>query len=71
MKCPKCGCENVSVNTSTYVKSKSRSLIWNLLMTMCTFGIWLIWMLVRKKKEEVVTETTATCQQCGYAWKIR
>ena len=71
MKCPKCECENVTVTTSTFTKSKSRSFLWNLFMCCITCGIWLIWMLVRKKKEVVVTETHASCQGCGYSWKIR
>lgn len=71
MKCPKCGSENVSVSTNTVVLSKSRSFLWNLIMTFCTCGFWLIWMLVRKRKEEKVTETWATCQSCGKRWKIK
>lgn len=57
MKCPKCGSENVSVTTNTVVLSKSRSFLWNLIMTVLSWGFWLIWMLVRKRKEEKVTET--------------
>ena len=50
MKCPKCGSEDVTVTTNTVVVSKSRSFIWNLLLIICTCGLWLIWMLVRKRK---------------------
>lgn len=71
MKCPKCGSENVSVTTNTVVVSKSRSFLWNLIMTIFSWGSWLIWMLVRKRKEEKVTETWATCQSCGKRWKIK
>lgn len=71
MKCPKCGSENVSVTTNTVVVSKSRSFLWNLIMTIFSLGFWLIWMLVRKRKEEKVTETWATCQSCGKRWKIK
>ena len=39
MRCPKCGGENVVVNTNTVVISKSRSFLWNLIMTLCTGGI--------------------------------
>lgn len=70
MKCSKCGSENVLVNTNTVVVSKRRSFLWNLLWIICTGGLWIIWMLVRKKKEKKVTETWATCQSCGKRWKV-
>ncbi len=71
MVCPHCNSENVQVNTTTYNKSQSRSFLWNLIMKVITSGLWLIWMLVRKKKEVLVTQTTAVCQNCGYSWKIK
>lgn len=70
MVCPKCQCQNVAVQTSTFVKSKSRSFLWNLLLILLTGGFWIIWMLIRKKKEKIITETRSTCQECGYSWKI-
>lgn len=70
MNCLKCGSNNVSVQTNSYVKSKRRSFLWNLFMFCCTGGFWLLWMLIRKRKEKVVTETWATCQTCGNRWKI-
>jgi len=69
MVCPKCGSDKVVINTSTYSKSQSRSLLWNLFMLFITCGLWLVWMLIRKKKESVVKETIATCQHCGHTWK--
>ena len=71
MVCVKCGSENVTVSANTYVKSKRRSFLWNLLMIMCTAGLWLIWMLVRKRKEKVVHEKVCLCQNCGHSWKIK
>lgn len=71
MRCPKCGGENIVVNTNTVVVSKSRSFLWNFIMTLCTGGIWLLWMLVRRRKEKKITETWATCQDCGKRWKVR
>ena len=71
MICPKCGSKNLIINTSVYSKSKRRSLIWNLLMFMLTGGLWLIWMLVRRRKEKIVNDTIATCQSCGYSFKIQ
>lgn len=70
MTCPKCKSSNVSVQTNTYMKSKSRSCLWNLLLITCTCGLWILWMLIRKRKEKKVTETHATCQDCGYSWKV-
>ena len=71
MRCPKCGGENIVVNTNTVVVSKSRSFLWSLFMIVITLGWWLVWMLVRKRKEKTITETWATCQDCGKRWKVR
>lgn len=71
MRCPKCGGENIVVNTNTVVVTKSRSFLWNLFMIIITLGWWLVWMLVRKRKEKTITETWATCQDCGKRWKVR
>ena len=70
MLCSKCNSKNVSVQTSTYMQSKSRSCLWNLLLLALTCGFWIVWMLIRKRKEKKVTETIATCQSCGHSWKI-
>ena len=71
MRCPKCGGENVVVNTNTVVVTKSRSFLWNLFMIIITLGWWLVWMLVRKRKEKTITETWATFQDCVKRWKVR
>lgn len=71
MRCPKCGSENVTMSVSNVVQTKNRSCLWNLIMICCTGGLWLIWMLVRKRKEKVVTIKTAVCQNCGYSWKTK
>lgn len=71
MNCPKCKSENVTINVNTVVKSKSRSFLWNLLMSTITGGFWLIWMLVRKRKEVVITIKTCLCQNCGFSWEIK
>lgn len=70
MMCSKCGSNNVKCTTSTYVKSKSRSFLWNLFMVIITCGFWILWMLIRKRKEKVITETIATCQECGHHWEV-
>lgn len=69
MNCRKCGSSNVTLSVNSYAKSKSRSLLWNLLMIFLTGGLWIIWMLVRKKKEKVVHEKIYCCQNCGNTWK--
>lgn len=71
MVCPKCKSENVTVQTNAMMESKSRSCLWNFLMIFCTCGIWFLWMLVRRRKEKKVVETHATCQDCGYSWKVK
>ena len=71
MICKKCHSSNVVVNMSSYTKSKSRSLIWNLLMILLTGGLWLVWMLIRKSKETVIHEKTCVCQTCGDSWNIK
>ena len=39
-------------------------------MIFLTFGFWLVWMAVRKRKEKVVEEVHEVCQDCGNDWKI-
>lgn len=70
MICPKCKSENVTVQMSTYMKSQRRSFLWNLLWIFCTGGLWLIWMLVRRKKEKKVTQKMAVCNNCGKSWRV-
>lgn len=70
MVCKKCHSENCTVSTNYVVKSKHRSFIWNLFMIFITCGFWLIWMLVRKRKEKVIQIKTVTCNNCGASWEI-
>lgn len=70
MICPKCGSTTVSINESVYTKSKRRSFLWNLLMVCITGGLWLIWMLIRKRKEKTVHVKMAVCQSCANSWKV-
>ena len=70
MTCQKCKKNNVNVNASTFAKSQRRSFLWNLLWIFLTGGLWLIWMLVRKRKEKIVTVKTAVCADCGHSWKV-
>jgi len=68
MLCKKCSSSNVSVTASTVVKSKRRSFLWNFMWIILTVGIWIIWMLVRARKEKIVTVRTCICNDCGHAW---
>ena len=70
MVCPKCKSNNVNISESVYMKSKRRSFLWNLFMIIITAGIWLIWMLVRRRKEKKVKVKMAVCQDCAYSWKV-
>lgn len=70
MICKMCNSTDIRTSTSIYTKSKNRSFIWNLFMIVLTGGFWLIWMLIRKRKEKVVRKVTATCQNCGHSWDI-
>ena len=65
MKCKKCGSSNITYSVNTYTKTKSRSFLWNLFMLCFTGGFWLLWMLVRKKKEKIINKKVAICQNCG------
>ena len=58
------------MNTETHVETQPRSFLWNLFMTVITAGIWLVWMLVRGRKEVVVETKTAVCQNCGHSWEL-
>jgi len=70
MICRKCKSRNVSVSASTFAKSQSRSCLWNLLWIVLTGGLWIIWMLIRKRKERIVTVKTAVCGDCGHSWRV-
>lgn len=62
--CPKCG---GVMTIQTVAEHKPMGCLAALLLTICTLGIWLIVMLVRKKTKTV---TYQVCQSCGYKKKI-
>ena len=70
MVCPKCKNTNVTISESTYTDKKKRSFLWNLLMIICTGGIWLLWMIIRKNTV-TVHDKRCLCQTCGHSWSIR
>jgi len=59
------------VSVNTYTKTKRRSFLWNLLMIFVTVGLWLIWMLVRRRKEKVISQKMAVCNNCAHSWKVK
>ena len=64
MKCPKCESENVQVVN----KKKQRSvmnILGNILITVCTGGIWLIILFMRGRKEQ----TRFICMDCKKEFK--
>ncbi|MDR2733123.1 MAG: hypothetical protein LBC99_00600 [Spirochaetota bacterium] len=71
MKCPKCNSDRVNVGVNTFVQSQHRSCLWNLFWILLTGGLWLLWMLVRKRKETVRNHKYAVCNSCGYSWDVR
>ncbi|MEG0899512.1 MAG: zinc-ribbon domain-containing protein [Oscillospiraceae bacterium] len=65
LRCDKCGSEHIKVETVTRSVYESRSFVFNLLFSIITFGLWLVWILTRGKKERLIRETVITCQDCG------
>lgn len=70
MICPKCHGNNVSISESVYTEKKRRSCLWNLFMMAVTWGIWLVWMLIRRNTK-TVTAKRCVCQTCGYSWSMK
>lgn len=81
MKCPKCQCENVNINTAVELKQKSKKgcaywlfvgwwlepMLWFFL----TLPKLIVFLFGNKKKTVSQTVTYAVCQKCGYRWKIQ
>ena len=82
MKCPKCGSENVTVQTATTVtmSDKHRGCFWWLIV-----GWWWIpfkWIFLtlpalifaifshKKQKMKSKTYSKAVCQNCGNQWNV-
>lgn len=70
MQCKRCNSNNTTITYNSYTKSKSRSFIWNLIMLFLTGGLWILWMLIRRKKQKVIREKICVCQDCGYSFKV-
>lgn len=77
MICPKCGSENVAIQTqqvSAKTKGRGTGCLWTLgrwSLIMCTCGLWL---LVGKRKgtgkTKFKSKTIALCQNCGNSWDV-
>jgi hypothetical protein len=70
MKCSKCQSENIEIKEESYVKEKGQSILINILLCICTCGIWLIWLLIKlltgnSRKSIVMRRKIAICQNCG------
>ena len=70
MQCKKCKGTNVTVSANAVAKTKRRSVLIDLIMTFITAGGWLIWVLIRRRKEKIITVKTALCNSCGHSWTM-
>lgn len=73
MVCPKCRSEIVDVYPVSYVKTKNRGCFgWALwiFLAIITCGLILIIPLITNSKTKTKVRTEATCQTCGYRWKV-
>ena len=70
MICPNCGSNKVNITENMYTESKNRSFLWNAFMVLITGGLWIIWMLVRKKKEKTFCLKKCVCQNCSHSWEL-
>ncbi len=77
MKCPRCGCCDVTVQavSETETKTKHRGCLgwamWILLAVLTCGLILIIPALTNSKtKTKTKTHTEAVCQQCGNRWRV-
>jgi hypothetical protein len=74
MVCKKCNNDDISIIADTQGKIKRRgclSSIINLLLIVCTMGLWLIWVILRSgSKGSITTKSKAICKKCGYQWYL-
>lgn len=84
MKCPRCHSRNVRVELVRERRRTRHGLIWWLLIG---WWVWLFklllmpmfWVQAMTRKEghpphrrdEMVTQSVAVCQQCGHHWRVR
>ena len=68
MKCKKCHSTNVDVIVGNVYKRGCLMTTIDLLLTLCTGGLWLIFRLILGKKPN--TKSIAVCQNCGNKWVV-
>lgn len=69
MKCPKCGSENVQVQTITESRKMGCGTILLYIILACTIlGLLVVIPLLLRRKTDTVTY--AVCQNCGHRWKV-
>lgn len=70
MTCKRCGSNNVNVQAVNVVKRRGIiSLLINLILAACTFGLWLIIPMLRGGTRSK-TNSFMVCQDCGYKQKL-
>ena len=77
MVCPKCGSNNVNVQSeqvSSKTNGKDKGCLYGIgraLLIFFTCGLWLVF---GKKKDthktKIKNRTVAICQNCGHKWKV-
>ncbi len=67
--CPKCHADNIAYQTVTESRSSGcLTVILYVLLALTILGLLIVIPLMLRKKTETVTY--ATCQNCGYRWKV-
>lgn len=64
--CPKCGSKNVDLCIGLYKREKT--ILRDLILTICTAGIWLLVIIFRKKKMQ---KKIYMCKECGKDWDFK
>jgi len=74
MKCPKCGSENISiqtVQTGMKTKEKRRGILQSMIrfiLIFCTLGLWLLVGRADRTTTKFKNSKRAVCQNCGRSW---
>ncbi|MEG2582905.1 MAG: hypothetical protein RSA27_00145 [Oscillospiraceae bacterium] len=70
MICPYCKSDNIEISNSIRLKEERPPIIIDLILLLFTFGLWLIWRVLRNRKTSTIYETIATCKSCGKVWIV-
>lgn len=69
MRCPKCGSENIAINT--YQESRGAgcfTVLFYIILAFTILGLLIVIPLMLRKKTRTVT--ACVCKTCGHKWKI-